>query len=101
MAEMGLNPTDFSRFCNHSGLGPLRKPRITRPAKIGQADAALSGKSIDTLMGLGNFPGGGSIACIRNVPMPAAARSRAIPYTEVQSPRLGVIATSSTASLRP
>ena len=51
-AEIGLDPTAFSRRCSHSGLGPLRTPRITRPKKARHPDR--SSIRIDT--GQGKLP---------------------------------------------
>ena len=37
---MGLRPTEVSLRCSHSGDGPFFTPRISRPAKVGQASLA-------------------------------------------------------------
>ena len=85
---------DFSFCCSQSGEGPFRTPRISRPAKAGQAP--LSSRRIST--GQGKVPATGAMAGILRVPRPAAARSRATPSTPSQSGRLGVTSKSITAS---
>ena len=96
-ALIGRSPIEMSRSCSQCGLGPLRRLRMVRPRIQGQA----SGQSIcqrgppwnagATFAGCHGF----------SVPMPPAARSRAMPRTEKQSPRLGVTLTSITGSSRP
>ncbi len=53
------------------------------------------------LIGDSNLPFTGSIFGVFSLPRPAAARSRATPTMDVQSPRLGVMAISITGSVRP
>ena len=84
----------FSRRCSHSGEGPLRTLRISRPANIGQASGAV----MRTEIGHGKVPATGSTALPLKRPIPAAARSRAIPSTPSQSGRLGVTSKSMTGS---
>ncbi len=100
-ALMGLRPIAFSRFCSQSGEGPFLTPRTTRPANTGQASALSLSKS--SLIGTGSakLPFTGLMASALSLPRPAAARSRAMPRTPRQSGRLGVMATSMTASSRP
>ena len=52
-------------------------------------------------MGLLKALATGSISAVFKRPSPAAARSRAMPYTPRQSARLGVIAMSNSGSSRP
>ena len=80
-----------------AGLGPLRRPRMVRPSTQGHA----SGHSIRQPGPPVNAAGTRAGAQGFSVPIPAAARSRATPRTEKQSPRLGVTAISITGSSRP
>jgi hypothetical protein len=100
-AEIGRRPIAVRRSCSHCGLGPFFTPRMWRPTKSGQAlrrigrqvEAHGERRVVD--------PGTGSPPRGFSVPMPLAARSRAMPRTPRQSWRLGVIETSITASSRP
>ena len=92
-------PTAFNRSCTHLGAGPFLTPRISRPAKIGQASLFSGVKSSAALMGEGNLPATGVTFSVFSVPRPAAARSRAMPNTLAASPRLGVMETSISGSL--
>ncbi len=96
-ALIGRSPIAISRFCIHSGDGPFFTPRTRRSAKPGHS----SGASIFTDTGQGNVPFTGFGAGSISLPMPAAARSRAMPCTPVQSGRLGVRLISTTASSSP
>src|ERR1700689_1167782 len=88
-ALIGREPIAVSRFCSQSGDGPFLTPRTRRSAKAGHNDGVVP-KSSATLTGHGNSPLVGLIAVSLNFPMSAAARSRAIPCTPVQSARFGV-----------
>ncbi len=94
-------PTALRRSCTHLGEGPFFTLRISRPAKMGQAFLFSGVKSSEMRLGLANFPATGSIFLVRKVPNSAATRSRATPNTLAASPRLGVIETSITGSVRP
>ncbi len=87
----------ISRSASQRGLGPFFRPRMVRPRIQGQA----SGQSIRQRGPPSNTAGTGAGAQGRKVPIPAAARSRATPRTEKQSPRLGVTAISITGSSSP
>ncbi len=96
-ALIGRSPIAISRFCSHSGELPFFTPRTSRSAKPGHS----SGLSILTATGQGNAPFTGFGAGSMNLPMPAAARSRAMPCTPVQSGRFGVRLISITGSSSP
>ena len=89
-----------SFFCSQAGEGPFCTPRISRPAKTGQAPCATS-SAIVTWIGEGNRPATASIAGVFSRPSPRAARSRATPVTPSASGRLGVMAMSKTGSFSP
>ena len=80
---------EVSRRCSHSGEGPFVTPRITRPAKSGQAGSVSA--AMETGIGFAKAPGTFSTVSGRSVPSPRAARSRATPRTPSASGRLGVI----------
>ena len=90
----------LSRFCSHSGDGPFLTPRTRRSANAGHSGWVWP-KSSFTDTGQGNSPLTGFGVRSLNVPMSAAARSRAMPLTPVQSGRFGVRLMSITASSRP
>ena len=74
---IGRRPIDVSRSCSHCGLGPLRRLRMVRPRIQGHA----SGQSI-CQRGPPRNAGAILAGCHGfSVPMPAAARSRAMPRT--------------------
>src|ERR1700722_20291955 len=100
-ALIGLKPIARSRFCIHSGEGPLVTPRTSRKAKAGQRCLSAGPKSSCTRGGQSNAPACGLGACVFSLPSRAAARSRAIPATPVASGRFGVTATSMTGSSSP
>ena len=91
---MDFMPTALKRSCTHLGAGPFLTPRISRPAKIGQASLFSGVKSRVIFLGEGNLPATGATFSVLSVPRPAAARSRAMPQTLAASPRLGVMETS-------
>ena len=93
-ALIGRNPTEISRSCNHCGDGPFFTFRTVRPST--QLHASVS--SIAQSTALGPTPASATGANGRNVPSPAAARSRATPRTDSASPRFGVTAMSITGS---
>ena len=100
-ALIGRSPIAVSRFCSQSGDGPFFTPRTSRSAKAGQSDGVAPKSSVTAT-------GQGTVALHRlrrvlsmNVPMSAAARSRAMPCTPVQSGRLGVSLISITGSSSP
>src|SRR5436305_10151340 len=88
-ALIGRRPIAVSLRCSHGGDGPLRTPRTRRSAKAGHSEAEEP-KARRTATGHGNRPASGATAGDLSLPREAAARSRAIPLTPVQSPRLGV-----------
>ena len=100
-AEMDFMPTAFSRSCTHLGAGPFFTPRISRPAKIGQASLFSGVKVQRDGFGRGEFARhrltvlGLQRAQAR--PRPDRARCR---NTLAASPRLGVMETSITGSLQ-
>ena len=96
-ALIGRSPIAVSRCCSHAGDGPFFTPRTRRSAKPGHR----SGLSIFTATGHGNAPFTGFGAGSMNFPMSAAARSRAMPCTPVQSGRFGVRLISITGSPSP
>ena len=96
-ALIGRSPIAVSRSCSQRGLAEFFTPRMVRPMIQGQA----SGHSMFQCgppSNIGGIRGGWNG---RSVPIPAAARSRATPRTEKQSPRLGVTLISMTGSSRP
>ena len=96
-AEIGRRPTARRRRCSQSGDGPLVTPRTRRPAKAGQPSAS----SMVIGRGIGKVPATGAMPRAFNVPMPAAARSRAMPRIPRHSCRFGVMAISNTGSFIP
>ena len=56
---MDFMPTALNRSCTHLGAGPFFTPRISRPAKIGQASLFSGVKSRVMFFGLGNLPATG------------------------------------------
>ena len=99
-ALIGRSPMAVSRRCSHSGEGPLRTSLTSRSAKPRQSDS-VAPKSSLTVIGHAKLPSTGLIAGSLNVPTLAAARSRAMPCTPVQSGRFGVRLISMTGSSRP
>ena len=85
--EIGLRPTDSRRSASHLGDGPFLRPRKWRPTNSGQWPG--SGSSKRTPTGDLYVPATLATGIGFNVPMPAAARSRAMPRTPRQSARLG------------
>jgi hypothetical protein len=98
-AEIGLRPIAVSRSCSQRGLGPLRTPRMVRPMKSGHA--FWSSVARCTQVGLAKRPSTGAASGRISLPSPAAARSRAMPWTPRQSARFGVTLTSMIASSSP
>ena len=90
-----------SRSCSQRGLSPLRTPRKKRPTKRGQAWTSAASGSIRTRIALSKLPDTALASIGLRRPMPAAARSRAMPRTPRQSGRFGVTAMSITGSSRP
>src|SRR5437588_5618718 len=88
-ALIGRSPIAVSRRCSHVGEGAFFTPRTRRSAKAGQSDDVDPNSRL-TLIGQGKRPSTGLIGGLLSLPTSAAARSRAIPPTPVQSPRLGV-----------
>ena len=99
-ALIGRSPIAVSRFCSQAGDGPFLTPRTRRSANAGQSDG-VAPKSSFTPTGQGNAPFTGFGVFSLKVPMSAAARSRAMPLTPVQSGRFGVRLISITGSSRP
>ncbi len=97
---IGRSPIARSRRCSPSDEGPFLTPRTSRSPKAGQSDGVVPKSSV-TVTGEGNSPFTGLTAVSLNTPMSAAARSRAIPCTPVQSGRLGVRLISISGSSRP
>ena len=89
------------RFCSQSGDGPFLTPRTSRSAKAGQSGWRLAEVELAPRPGRGIRPSTGFGVRSLNVPMSAAARSRAMPLTPVQSGRFGVRLISITGSSRP
>ena len=94
---IGRRPIAVRRRCSHSGDGPFLTPRTSRSPKAGQSEG-VAPKSSATDTGQGNSPFTGAMGASLNVPMSAAARSRATPLTPVQSGLLGVRPISITGS---
>ena len=90
-----------SRFCIQAGLGPFFTPRTRRSAKPGQSALSAPSKSSMTLTGVSPSTLKEGAGLTLSVPMPDAARSRAMPKIEVQSGRLGVRLISMTGSSMP
>src|SRR5262245_6635609 len=99
-ALMGRKPIAASRRCSQAGEGPFFTPRTSRNPKAGQSEGVVP-KSSPTVTGHGNRPSTGWMLVSRSLPMSAAARSRAMPLTPAQSPRLGVRLISITGSSSP
>ena len=100
-AEIGRSPMAFSRSCTHWGEGPFFTPRIKRPANIGQAAAASGAKFERTVYrARRTCPGTGVTAPVFSVPKPPPPDRARCRTRSVQSPRLGVMATSITGSVK-
>src|SRR3977135_3648955 len=87
-ALIGRRPIAMSRRCSQSGEGPFFTPRTIRRAKAGQREGGAPKSSV-TATGQGKRPSTDLIGASLSLPMPAAARSRAMPLTPVQSAASG------------
>ena len=99
-ALIGRSPIAVSRRCSQSGEGPFLHAAHEPQREAGQSEGVVPKSSV-TETGQGNAPCTGLIGASLNLPMSAAARSRAMPCTPVQSGRLGVRLISITGSSRP
>ena len=94
MLLIGLRPIDLSLFFSHSGLSVFFTFLKYLPAKAEQILLSC----ISILIGDLKEPFSLDIFLSNNSPIPAEARSRAIPFTPRQSCRFGVIPISITVS---